>query len=191
MTREPLCYNEAHHTHKDALHMSKIFRYGVYGVGRIGKIHAGLVREAGHVLVALGDDVQAAIDAAQTELQLQEAQTFTDPIQMARQMQGQLDAVLIASHTKDHARHARPFVQAKIPVYLEKPLTDDLGEAFAFVETIGRSPHQLQIGLQRRYDPALLYGRGVLQAGLIGAVREIRCILRDQFPPPPRIAVVA
>ncbi|MEZ4635973.1 MAG: hypothetical protein R2856_13590 [Caldilineaceae bacterium] len=74
-------------------------------------------------------------------------------------------------------------MQAKIPVYLEKPLTDDL-QAFAFVEAIGRDAHQLQIGLQRRYDPALLHTKQMLASGVIGDVREIRCILRDQFPPP-------
>ena len=93
-----------------------------------------------------------------------------------------IDAVIIASHTKDHARHALPFVQVGIPIYLEKPLTDGLEEAFDFVEKIGRSNSLLQVGLQRRYDPALLYTKKLLSEGLIGEVREIRCILRDQFP---------
>jgi predicted dehydrogenase len=95
-----------------------------------------------------------------------------------------IDAVIIASHTKDHARHALPFVQVGKPIYLEKPLTDGLEEAFDFVEKIGRSKSLLQIGLQRRYDPALLYTKKLLSEGLIGEVREIRCVLRDQFPPP-------
>ena len=165
--------------------MSKQFRYGVYGVGRIGKVHAAIVREQGQQVVAIGDDVQAAVVAAQQEAGLTTVQTFNDPTAMAQALAGKIDAMIIASHTKDHARHALPFVQARIPIYLEKPLTDDLGEAFAFVETIGRDPHQIQIGLQRRYDPALLHTRKLMQAGLIGDIREIRCVLRDQYPPPP------
>lgn len=104
---------------------------------------------------------------------------------MARELTGLIDAMIIASHTKNHARDALPFVQAKIPIYLEKPLTDDLREAFDFVAAIGRDPLQIQIGLQRRYDPALLYTKQLLQAGLVGEIREIRCVLRDQFPSPP------
>ena len=165
--------------------MSKPFNYGVYGLGRIGKVHAAIVKEQGGQIAALGDDVQAAILAAQHELDAGAVNTFTDPSEMARSMAGEIDAMIIASHTKDHARHALPFVRAQIPVYLEKPLTDDLGEAFRFVEAIGRDPHQIQIGLQRRYDPALLYTKELLKSGLIGEIREIRCILRDQFPPPP------
>lgn len=165
--------------------MSNVFRYGVYGVGRIGKVHAAIVQEQGQQIVAIGDDVQAAVDAAQRELDLPSVQTFNDAAAMAQALAGKIDAMIIASHTKDHARHALPFVQAHIPVYLEKPLTDDLGEAFAFVEAIGRNPRQIQIGLQRRYDPALLHTKQLIQSGLIGDIREIRCILRDQYPPPP------
>ncbi|MFN7928161.1 MAG: Gfo/Idh/MocA family oxidoreductase [Blastocatellia bacterium] len=164
--------------------MGKTYRYGVYGVGRIGKVHAAIVQEQGHQIVALGDDSPEAVVAAQEELSLSGVKTFHDAGQMAQEMVGAMDAVIIASHTRNHARDALPFVGAKIPMYLEKPLTDDLQESFAFVEAIGRDPHQIQIGLQRRYDPALLYTKELLQSGIVGELREIRCILRDQFPPP-------
>jgi myo-inositol 2-dehydrogenase/D-chiro-inositol 1-dehydrogenase len=164
--------------------MAKRFKYGVYGLGRIGKVHAAIVQEQGHQIVALGDDEQAAVVAAQEELNADAVKTFNDPTRMAHEMAGVIDAMIIASHTKNHAKDALPFVQARIPIYLEKPLTADLQEGFAFVETIGRDPHLIQIGLQRRYDPALLHTKKLIQSGLIGEIREIRCILRDQFPPP-------
>lgn len=165
--------------------MSKKFNYGVYGLGRIGKVHAAIVKEQGQQIVAIGDDVHSAVVSAQNELGTRSVKTFNDPAEMARTMASGIDAMIIASHTKDHTRHALPFVQAHIPIYLEKPLSDDLKEAFRFVETIGRDSYQIQIGLQRRYDPALLYTKELLKSGLIGEIREIRCILRDQFPPPP------
>ena len=164
--------------------MSKTFKYGVYGMGRIGKVHASIVQDQGHQIVAIGDDVQAAVIAAHDELNVGGVRTFHDPALMAREMSGAIDAIIIASNTKNHARDALPFVEAKIPIYLEKPLTDGLQEAFEFVAAIGRDSHQIQIGLQRRYDPALLYTRKLIQSGLVGELREIRCILRDQFPPP-------
>ena len=39
--------------------MSKTYKYGVFGAGRIGKVHASIVREQGHQIVALGDEAQA------------------------------------------------------------------------------------------------------------------------------------
>lgn len=164
--------------------MGKTYSYGVFGVGRIGKVHAAIVQRQGHQIVAIGDEAQAAVAAAQGELALDGVRIFNNSALMAQEMADELDAVIIASHTKDHARDALPFVKANIPIYLEKPLTDGLQEAFEFVAAIGRDPRQIQIGLQRRYDPALLYTRQLLQSGVIGEAREIRCILRDQFPPP-------
>lgn len=164
--------------------MKKTYKYGVFGVGRIGKVHASIVHNQGHQIVAIGDESHAAVESAKAELNLADVKNFHDSSLMAQQMADELDAVIIASHTKDHARDALPFVQAKIPIYLEKPLTEDLQEAFDFVAAIGQGAHQIQIGLQRRYDPALLYTRELLQSGVVGELREIRCILRDQFPPP-------
>jgi predicted dehydrogenase len=164
--------------------MTGQLNYAVFGVGRIGRVHAAIVTEQGHSIVAIGDEADGAIDLTRHVLNLPSVPTFNSPQKMIERMGEAIDAVIIASHTKDHARHALPFVQAGIPIYLEKPLTDGLEEAFDFVENIGRSNSLLQIGLQRRYDPALLYTKKLLSEGLIGEVREIRCILRDQFPPP-------
>src|ERR671925_497893 len=100
--------------------MNKKFSYGVYGLGRIGKVHAAIVKEQGQHIVAIGDDVTAAIVAAQNELDAGSVTTFNDPSEMIRRMAGEIDTMIIASHTKDHARHALPFVQAHIPIYLEK-----------------------------------------------------------------------
>jgi myo-inositol 2-dehydrogenase/D-chiro-inositol 1-dehydrogenase len=163
--------------------MAKVFGYGLYGVGRIGCVHGQIVREQGHRIVAIGDDTPAALDPARHRLDEPGLPGFSDPSEMIAA--GPLDAVVVASHTKDHARHARPFVEAGIPVYLEKPLTAELPEAFAFVEAVGTEPRLLQIGLQRRFDAALLHAKEILDDGLIGTVREIRSILRDQYPPPP------
>ena len=164
--------------------MGKQFKYGVYGVGRIGRVHAAIVIEQGQDVVAIGDDEPAAIDIALSELDVGPLPTFTDASTMAKEMAGKVDAMIIASHTRDHARHALPFVKAGIAVYLEKPLTDDLEESFDFIEAIGRAADQIQIGLQRRYDPALVHAKTLLDKGLVGEIREIRCILRDQLPPP-------
>ena len=109
--------------------MGKRFKYGVYGLGRIGKVHAAIVQEQGHQIVALGDDEQAAVVAAQKELNVGAVKTFNDPTHMAHEMTGVIDAMIIASHTKNHAKDALPFVQARIPIYLENSPTDDLQES--------------------------------------------------------------
>jgi myo-inositol 2-dehydrogenase / D-chiro-inositol 1-dehydrogenase len=161
------------------------FRYGVFGTGRIGVVHAELVRSQGCEVVALGDEVPAAVEAAANALDLANAERFSDAHEMAASLTGRVDGVIVASHTRDHARDASPFHAAGLPVYLEKPITDDLAEAFEFCASVDSATGPgVQLGLQRRFDPALAHAKKVLNDGIIGDVREIRSILRDQFPPP-------
>lgn len=160
------------------------FRYGVYGTGRIGRVHAELVRSQGCDVVAVGDDAPAAAELGREAMSLTEQDTYTDPAVMAEAIAGDVDGIIIASHTCDHARHATPFLNAGLDVYLEKPITDDLVEAFDFAGSLSADGPKVQLGLQRRFDPALMHAKSLLQAGHLGEIREIRCILRDQFPPP-------
>lgn len=163
--------------------MNRVFRYGLFGVGRIGRVHGQIVTEQGQVIAAVGDESRAAVEEAVRVLGAPEAPVFEDPAEMVASVP--LDAAIISSHTKDHARHARPFVAAGVPVYLEKPLTAELPEAFDFVEAVGAGRNLIQIGLQRRFDEALCHAKRLIDDGLIGEIREIRSVLRDQYPPPP------
>ena len=160
------------------------FRYGVYGTGRIGRAHADLVRSQGCEVIAVGDDVAEAAELARAEQGLGSDAMYTDPAAMAHAIAQHADGVIVASNTCDHARHAAPFIEVGIPVYLEKPITDDLVEAFDFAESLSDGGSGVQLGLQRRFDPALGHARSLIESGLVGQVREVRCILRDQFPPP-------
>jgi len=161
------------------------FRYGLWGVGRIGRVHGQILLAQGQRIVAVGDENRDALSLAMTSLDLSQVHACDTSEAMAGLGRDVLDAVVISSHTKDHARDAAPFIAAGIPVYLEKPLTAELEEAFRFVESVGTRRDILQIGLQRRYDEALCYAKQILADGLIGDLREIRCVLRDQHPPPP------
>ncbi|MEO8427870.1 MAG: Gfo/Idh/MocA family oxidoreductase [Verrucomicrobiota bacterium] len=159
-----------------------VFRYGLFGVGRCGCVHGEILIGQGQRMVAIGDENPGALASAVHRLGVPNAATFTDATSMAQR--GTIDAVVISSHTKNHARDAEPFVRAGIPVYLEKPLTADLSEGFSFVKTIGVEKNLLQIGLQRRFDEALSYAKQLLDEKRVGEIREIRSILRDQHPPP-------
>jgi predicted dehydrogenase len=77
-------------------------------LGRIGKVHASIVQDQGQQILAIGDDIQAAIVAFQDELTVDGVKTFHDPALMASEMSGLIDAVIIASNTKYHARDALP-----------------------------------------------------------------------------------
>ncbi len=158
-------------------------KYGVFGVGRAGRVHAKIVQDLGHEIVCIGDRREGASIKTKELLSLK-CDMHNSPEDMVS-AHPEIEAAIVASPTHDHARDALVFIKAGIPVYLEKPLTDDLTESFDFIATIGEEDIVLQIGLQRRFDEALCYAKSLLDDGLIGEIREIRDILRDKNPPPP------
>src|SRR5213075_2207652 len=135
------------YNHPSAKMSDVAFSYGLFGVGRCGSVHGEILIAQGQRLVAIGDENSCALASAVQRLGVQSAATFANATSMAQS--GAIDAVVISSHTKNHARDAEPFVRAGIPVYLEKPLTADLREGFSFVKAIGVAKNLLQIGLQR------------------------------------------
>ena len=157
-------------------------KYGVYGAGRAGRVHAKIVQDLGHEIVCIGDRREGASEKIMEMLSL-ECDIHSTPEQMVS-AHPEMEAAIVASPTRDHARDALVFIKAQTPVYLEKPLTDDLAESFEFIAEIGKEDNVLQIGLQRRFDEALCYVKDLLDKGLIGEIREIRNILRDKYPPP-------
>lgn len=68
---------------------------------------------------------------------------------------GHVDAVLIATDDgTDHTRRARPFIEAGIPVFIDKPLATTLGELQTFIDW-HRQEAPLLSTSAARYDPGL------------------------------------
>lgn len=163
--------------------------YGLFGVGRVGIVHGKILHQLGHTIICIGDESADAVKDAKQKLSLPEdCETFTDPQAMANACSRLgVEFVVVASHTRRHARDGMPFVAKGVRVYMENSLCSYLDEAFEFcmqIESLGSRNKVVQIGLQRRFDEATLYGRDLLRRGLIGQVREIKITSRDQFPPP-------
>ena len=164
-----------------------VFRYGLFGVGRCGCVHGQILIAQGQRLVAIGDENPEALASAVRELGIQSVAAFTEARSMAHC--GSIDAVVIASHTKDHARNEEaPVCDTNLSdaISLRAKLSD--AEAVAIVRFRVTPSHMsenlLQIGLQRRFDEALVYAKQLLDEKRVGEIREIRSVLRDQHPPP-------
>ena len=164
-------------------------RLGVFGVGRMGKVHVETLIELHRrdiaVLTALGDRHQPTLDSALAgaHLDANRLSTFDDAAEMAAS--GILDAVVIASRTEHHTDDALAFAARGIPVMLEKPMAASIAEAARFSAALGPDGDRLvQIGFQRRYDDAGRMAAAWVEEGRIGALQETRHVLQDKNPPP-------
>lgn len=66
-----------------------------------------------------------------------------------------VDAVTIAAPTNEHYKLARPFIERKIPVLIEKPLAADLAQGSEIVALAGRTGCLVAVGHSERCNPVV------------------------------------
>jgi predicted dehydrogenase len=86
-----------------------------------------------------------------------------------------LDAVIVASPDCFHAEHTVACLEAGLPVYCEKEMSNTLAGARRMVEAARRTGKLLQIGHQRRSNPRYIFCHDKLltEAKLLGQITAI------------------
>ncbi len=160
----------------------KKLRFGVLGVGRIGKIHAEnlVTRIPGTQVAALADvfEEELAAVAARHNVPL----TFTDYRRVLELPD--VDAVVICTPTNTHHQVILDAAAAGKHIFCEKPIDlslDKIAEANARVAECGI---QFMVGFNRRFDPNFSKVRELVQTGKLGAPQILRITSRDPAPPP-------
>ena len=152
-------------------------RVSLLGAGRIGRLHARLLRDTpgiDEVLIADADPARAAEVAA--EVGITAASSVADTI-------GSTDATVIAAATSAHAELIRASVAAGKPTFCEKPLAATLDDTIAVAAEIERSGIPFQLGFQRRFDPGYREARRLVDSGEIGTLYAVRLAGHDPAPP--------
>ena len=155
---------------------------GVLGVGEMGRRHAEnlrrLVPEANLIAVA---DV-AAGRAAQTASELEIDHSFSSLEDMLAHRG--IDAVVIATPDKFHAKAIQTAAAAGKDILCEKPIAITLTDAHAALAAVAKAKVRLQIGFMRHYDPAYEAAMKRIEAGEIGDPVIFKSVGRDKDVPP-------
>ena len=162
--------------------MTKNFRFGVIGAGRIGKIHA-------ESLAARIPGVEVSVIA---DINLAAAQEIAGRLHIPAAIQDYhtiladptIDAVAICSSTDTHAKIVIEAAQAGKHIFCEKPIDLDLAKIDAALAAVEKAGVKLQIGFNRRFDPNFRRVRQMVAEGKIGEPHLIRITSRDPAPPP-------
>jgi inositol 2-dehydrogenase len=160
--------------------MTAPVRLAVIGAGPMGRHHcATLATLPGARLVAVADpNLEAAQAAASvapdTRVTADHRSLLDDP---------SVDAVVIATPNDTHAALIAEAADAGKHVFCEKPLARDLDTADAALAAVQRAGVKLQLGFQRRFDPAYRKARELIAAGDLGAVQLVLSTTRDPSPP--------
>jgi predicted dehydrogenase len=136
--------------------VAHLLRLGVVGVGHLGRHHARILSSLGGVeLVAVADTNHARAEEIASGVRAR-------PVFDARDLLDHVDAVTVAVPTDQHHRVVLPFLEAGIPVLVEKPMARTLAEADAMIAAAARSRVALAVGHTERFNPAVEMARPLL-----------------------------
>jgi predicted dehydrogenase len=137
--------------------MKKV-KVGVIGVGYLGQFHAEKYASLSDVELVGIVDINPA-RAAEIAKKLN-ARSFSEPAQLL----GLVDAVSIVVPTALHHRVAKQFLEQRVHVLLEKPITVTLVQADELIELAAKKRVILQIGHIERFNPAITAVKTLLKS---------------------------
>ena len=80
------------------------------------------------------------------------------------------DAVIIATPNRFHEKHTISFLKSKIPVLLEKPISDNLLKAKKIIESSRKNKTHLLIGYHRRHNNIVTKVKKQIDSGQLGKI---------------------
>jgi predicted dehydrogenase len=128
----------------------------VIGVGHLGRHHA-------RILSSLpGAQLTAVVDINEPRAKEIAAAHHTEAALDYRDVLGRVDAVTIAVPTERHCAIAVAFLEAGVPVLVEKPMARALAEADAMITASAKAGAVLAVGHTERFNPAVQAARAQL-----------------------------
>lgn len=160
-----------------------LIRVALIGAGGIGEFHAETLARHVHGarLVAIVDPLRAHAERAALH---GESVVISDDAE-AMFARDDIDAVVIAAPGRVHRALIELAAAARKHIFCEKPIALTLEDARASVDAVAAAGVNLQIGFQRRFDPAYLRAKQAIDRGDIGNIELLFSTTRDPAPPPP------
>ena len=133
-------------------------KVGVVGVGRMGEYHVGVLSDMRE------GDLAGVVDSDQERAKIISEKYKTFAYRDYKELFQKVDAVVISVPTALHYSIGKDFIEAGVHTLLEKPCTDNLGQAEELFELAAKKNVTLQIGHVERFN---------------GAVQELFKIVKD------------
>ncbi len=154
--------------------MAATLRVALIGHGRFGRNHARVLHQLGALRV-ICDSFAPALDGVAAKYP-----DVTAERDFRRVLNAQdIDAVVIATPADSHFSFARDALFANKHVFVEKPITLDVGEAEELKGIAARCDRRLMVGHLLLYHPAVLKMAEIVQSGRLGRIYTIESSRRN------------
>lgn len=153
----------------------------VIGAGRVGVFHCKniLTRIPKAELMGIYDINEEIAQKASQELGIKYFKSLEE-IAQDENIQG----IVITTPTFTHFDLALYFMKAKKHIFCEKPISITLEEAKEMKKVKEENNVKFQLGFMRRFDPAFIEAKEMINSGVLGDIMSIRSITRGPGLPP-------
>ncbi len=142
-------------------------RVAVIGAGSFGRHHLRVLQASPNAELA------GVIDQDQPRATSAAAEFACPAYQSLAELQGKVDAAVIAVPTSAHADTGCALLEAGIDILVEKPIASDLASAQRLVETAARNGRILQVGHLERFNPAIVALKKIVKLPLFFEVHRL------------------
>jgi predicted dehydrogenase len=125
-------------------------RVGLVGAGRMGQLHARLLRQN------KGVEFVGIADTDPTRSQTLAKKHRTMAFSQVSDLIGKADAAIVAVPTQYHYATGKLLLEANIHCLIEKPLTSTISEAEDLIKLADSRKRILQVGHIERFNPAVM-----------------------------------
>ena len=162
--------------------MADRIRFAVLGAGRIGSLHTELLstRIPEADVVGVADIYSEAANALAERFGIAGVCVSVD--EMLEQHRP--DVVLVCASTGTHEEAILKCAEAKVDVFVEKPLAPDIAAIERIRAAVEKSGIYLQVGFNRRFDPSYARVHEAISSGEVGTLHSVRLTSRDPEMPP-------
>ena len=87
-----------------------------------------------------------------------------------------LDAVIVATPNQLHEEHTVSFLKKKIPVLLEKPISDNIKSAKKIINSAKKNKTPLLIGYHRRHNSIVSKAKDIINSGKLGNIISVNVL---------------
>jgi predicted dehydrogenase len=154
-------------------------RLGFLGVGWIGRHRLSAIQQAGVAEIA-------AIADANSEAVSETAQSAPDAANasdLASLLSMDLDALVIATPSAQHAEQAIAALDRGLAVFCQKPLGRNASEVRRVLDAAQRADRLLGVDLSYRSIPGMVRIRDLVQRGELGTVYAINLVFHNAYGP--------
>ena len=159
--------------------------------GRMGQILGPALQQGDRVVAICDVDTrQIAQLKKHFGAKVETAKVYEDYRKLLEAEKG-VDAVVVAAGQRWHVPMSKAALKAGKHVFCEKPLAHSVAEARDIREIARRSKLATQVGTQGGSSATFRRSMEVIQAGMLGPIREVHCWINRTFPPSAPIATDA